>query len=135
MTMGNQFQKAHTVLRSLIEGLDPETGDELPKNTIVNRIEVNRALHTAVVALEQIQARAARRAQLPASVGKNWSEEEEQTLRIAFGNGDPVTEIAARHGRTVRAIEARLERLDLLRPDQKTTTNSFVTQSRQERDE
>jgi hypothetical protein len=135
MTTGNQFQKARAVLQSLIQGVDPVTGEEVPPDSIANKIEVNRALHTAVVALEQTQARLQRRAYLPASVGKTWSEEEEQALRAAFGSGDPVTAIAARHGRTVRAIEARLERLGLLRLDQRTTGNAFATQSRKERDE
>ena len=35
-----QYQKARAVLKSLIQGLDPETGAELPKDTIVNRIEI-----------------------------------------------------------------------------------------------
>ncbi len=52
-------------------------------------------------------------------------------MTAAFKAGDPVADIAARQGRTIRAIEARLERLGLLRPDQRTTNNSF-TGSRKE---
>lgn len=70
MTTSRQYQKARTVLQSLIQGLDPETGIELPKDAIVNRIEINRSMHIAVTAMEQAEARMLRRAQLPESVGK-----------------------------------------------------------------
>jgi hypothetical protein len=128
MTKRIQFQRAQTVLRSLIQGLDPETGAELPRDTIVNRIEVNRSMATALTAMEQVEARMLRRAQLPESVGKTWGGEEEKQLRAEFGRGEPSPLIATKHGRTVRAIEARLERLGLLQSDQRTTNNSFMGQ-------
>jgi hypothetical protein len=121
-----QFQKAETIFRALVQGIDPQGGGELTRDTIINRIDVNRAMHTALCALEQIQARLLRRAQLPPSVGKTWTEDEVQQLRNEFTGSEPIPEIAARHGRTVRAIESRLERLGLLRPDQRVTTDSFV---------
>jgi hypothetical protein len=128
MTKKIQFQKAQAVLRSLIQGLDPETGTELTNDTVVNRIEVNRSLATALTAMEQVEARMLRRALLPASVGKPWTREEEKQLRAEFGRGEPIPLIATKHGRTIRAIEARLERLGLLQPDQRTTNNSFMGQ-------
>lgn len=39
MTTSKQYQKARSVLQQLIQGLDPETGAELPQDAIVNRIE------------------------------------------------------------------------------------------------
>jgi hypothetical protein len=122
----NQIQKARTVLQSLIQGLDPETGEDLPKKDAVNRIDVNRSMSIALTALEQVEARMLRRAQLPESVGKSWSEEEEQQLKAEFANSEPIPDIATKHGRTVRAIEARLERVGLLRSDQRTTNDSFT---------
>jgi hypothetical protein len=41
MSTKNQYHKARTVLKSLIQGLDPETGAELPHDAIVNRIAIN----------------------------------------------------------------------------------------------
>jgi hypothetical protein len=73
-----------------------------------------------------VTIRAQRRAQLPQSVGKTWSESEEQQLKDEFARDEPIPLIASNHGRTVRAIEARLERLGLLRPDQRTTFSSFL---------
>jgi hypothetical protein len=122
----SQFQKARVVLQSLVQGLHPESGAELPKEDIVNNIEVNRAMCTAVMALDQMTARLTRRAMLPDKVGKAWTEEEEQRLKNEFNRNEPLPLIATTHGRTVRAIEARLERLGLLMADQRTTNTSFI---------
>lgn len=53
--------------------------------------------------------------------------DEETTLTAEFKRGDPVAEIATRHHRTVRAIEARLTHLGLIKPDQWTTYNAFAS--------
>lgn len=127
MTTTKQFQKARAVLKSLVQGLDPETGAELPKDAIVNRIEINRSMLVAMTAMEQVEARMLRRAQLPESVGKTWTENEEQRLKDEFARSEPIQLIAKKHERTVRAIEARPERLGLLRSDQRTTDDSFVS--------
>jgi hypothetical protein len=126
MTRKNQYQKARAVLQSLIQGLDPDSGAELSRDAIVNRIEINRSMLTAVKAIEQVEARQLRRAQLPESVGKTWTDDEQQQLRTEFANSEPIELIATKHGRTVRAIEARLELLGLLSADQRTTSNSFM---------
>jgi hypothetical protein len=118
--------RAKRVLQSLIQGIDPETGGELPKDTILNRVDVIRALLASVEAIEQVGARAARRAMLPPSVGKEWTDQEENQLRAEFHRGDEIANIAAAHGRTIRAIEARLERAGLITAQQRTTNNSFM---------
>ena len=128
MTNRKQYQNARAVLQSLIQGLDPETGLELPKDAVVNRIEINRSMMIAVTAMDQVLARILRRAQLPESVGKTWTEEEAQQLTAEFTRSEPIALIATKHGRTIRAIEARLERLGLLRADQRTINNSFMGQ-------
>lgn len=122
----DQFQKARAVLQSLVQGLHPESGAELPKQDIVNNIEINRAMSTAVMALDQVAARLTRRAMLPDKVGKGWTEEEEQQLRDEFNRSEPLPLIATKHGRTLRAIEARLERLGLLAADQRVINSSFL---------
>ena len=127
-----QFQRARSILNALVQGTHPKTGDELPEDSIVNEIEVSRALATAVLALDQMSARLARRAQLPESVGKPWTEEEEQRLRREFSGSASISNIAAKHGRTIRAIEARLEKLGLLLPDQKTTVSPSAAATRPE---
>jgi hypothetical protein len=126
MISRKQYQKAREVIGSLLQGIDPKTGAALPKDDVVNLIEVNRSLAVALAAIEQVEARVIRRALLPESVGKNWTEEEEQQLKAEFAQSEPIPSIAEKHGRTVRGIEARLQRLGLLPPDERTTTDAFM---------
>ncbi len=121
-----QEQRARKILQALVEGVDPATGEELEGGTVLQRAEVLRALLAGVTALDQVSARAQRRALLPDNVGRPWSADEERALVTEFQAGDSLTDIATRHGRTLRAIEARLERLGLLTADQRTTNNSFT---------
>ena len=121
-----QEHRARKILQALVQGVDPATGEELAAGSVLQQADVLRALLAGVAALEQVAARAQRRAQLPENVGVQWTEQEEQTLVSAFRSGDALPEIAARHGRTLRAIEARLERLGLLAPEQRLTNNSFT---------
>lgn len=85
-----------------------------------------RALLAGKAAIEAGAARAQRRSQLPANVGRPWTEEEEINLSDAFREGDSLAELAQRHGRTPTAIEARLEKLGLVRPDERVTMNRFI---------
>src|SRR5579875_2611489 len=102
-----QQARARKILQSLIQGLDPTTGEELPRETVLQHADVMRALLAGLSALEQTAARAQRRAQLPDNVGRAWTTEEEGRLVSAFKTGDSPTTIARQHGRTLRAIEAR----------------------------
>jgi hypothetical protein len=119
----HNYQRARRVLQALVQGVDPKNGSELPADAVLNRVDVVRALLAAVEALDVTAARALRRAQLPKSVGKPWSEDEVRQLKEEFTRGDSVQLIAANHGRTVRAIESRLEILGLLRADQRATSD------------
>ena len=125
----NNYPRARQVLQSLIQGVDPATGSDLPKDRILNRVDVIRALLSSIDAIEQVTARAARRALLPDGVGQPWTEEEERRLTEAFSNGDAVSDIAGAHKRTIRAIEARLQRLGLITFEQRTTSNAFMGES------
>ncbi len=117
--------RACQILQALVQGVDPITGEELPSGTALQHADVLRALLAGAAALEQMAARALRRAQLSGNVGQAWSSEEEQTLMGEFQRGDALASIATAHGRTLRAIEARLERLGLITPQQRSTHNSF----------
>jgi hypothetical protein len=121
----HNLQRAKQVLRRLVEGIDPETGEELPKDTVLHRAEVIRALLTSVEVVEEAAQRASRRSQLPPSVGQRWSEDEERRLTEAFQAGQTVETLASNHGRTVNAIESRLEGLGLITGSQRTTQPRF----------
>jgi len=118
--------RARQILQALVQGVDPRTGEELGTGTVLQNADVLRALLAGVSALEQMAARAQRRAQLPENVGRAWSSDEERALVGEFQAGGQVAALATLHGRTVRAIEARLEKLGLLSPDQRVTQGGFI---------
>jgi catalase (peroxidase I) len=120
-----QEQRARQILQALVQGVDPFNGEELPGGTVLQYADVLRALIAGVAALEHNAARATRRAQLPRNIGRPWTEDEQGKLIDAFQCGEPLAEIALRHGRTLCAIEARLERLGLLSGGQRTTRDRF----------
>jgi DNA-binding NarL/FixJ family response regulator len=118
--------RARQILQSLIQGMDPVTCEELPRETVLQHADVLRALLAGLTALEQTAARTQRRAQLPGNVGQAWTTEEESKLVAAFKRGDSPIAIARQHGRTLRAIEARLEKLGLITAEQRTTRGGFT---------
>ncbi len=118
--------RARQILQSLIQGIDPVTGAELPHETVLQRADVLRALLAGLTAIEQASARAQRRAQLPGNVGQAWTTEEESRLVAAFKSGDSAVAMARQHGRTLRAIEARLEKLGLITAEQRATRGGFT---------
>lgn len=120
-----QHREARSVLQSLIEGREPGSALELPLDSVIHRPDVMRALLAGVVALDQAQARSQRRASLPGNVGHPWTADEQDSLVVAFKAGDAPETIARRHGRTLRAIEARLQRLGLITAEQRSTRGGF----------
>lgn len=115
------------VLKALIAGLDPESAEPLPNESVLHQAEVIRALLAGLDALDQTAARALRRAQLPDNVGSAWTTEEESKLVASFKSGDSPEVIAQKHGRTLRAIEARLQKLGLITEAERTTRGGFTS--------
>ena len=112
-------KRAQSVLTALIDGVHPETGAELADESVLQDVVVVRSLLIARGALEAAEARTTRRALLPRGA------DEERELTDAFKAGQSINKIAADHSRTVRAIEARLERLGLITAAQRFTSNNF----------
>ena len=119
--------KALAVLKHLSEGSDPETGQPFPPDSPYQRPDVIRALFHAVRKLETAEAGEAgslpeSAADTPAAVasprrgapaprsGKPWSTEEDEKLVAGFDAGQSIAALAADHGRSRIAIEARLAR-------------------------
>lgn len=117
--------RAGKILRALIEGIDPRTGEALSGESVLHQADVLRAMLAAVAALERSAARAQRRALLPDNVGRNWTGDEESKLIAEFKGGESPEVIARKHRRTLRAVEARLERLGLLRAEQRMTRGGY----------
>jgi predicted RNA-binding protein YlqC (UPF0109 family) len=118
-------QRARQILHSLVNGADPFTGEDLAPGTVLQHADVMRAMLTGCSALDDRTARLSRKAQQPKNIGQPWTPEEQERLIQAFHNSEDLGEVAARHGRTLRAIESRLEMLGLLTGEQRTTENRF----------
>ena len=101
-----EIGRATEYLRKLADGVDPITKKRLPDESVYNAPEIIRALHCILSELE-------RRESLTSTVnaGRAWSAEEEAELLSQYNSGMDIPEIAARHGRSVGAIESRLSEL------------------------
>jgi len=100
--------QALAVVRSLANGVDPETGEVFPPESAYQRPLVVRALYEAASALERAERFERRKAQLPAKTGVPWSEDEDRKLLAGFDAGRALQELAAAHERTMGAVRARL---------------------------
>ena len=120
-----QQHKARQILQSLIQGVDPFNGEEIAAGTVLQRADVLRAMLAGVAALEQSAVRTARRKQLPVNVGRPWTQEEDLQLTGEMQANATLQDIAARHGRTLRAIEVRLEKFGLISAAERVTRDGF----------
>ena len=100
--------QALSVVRSLANGVDPESGEVFPSESAYQRPQVVRALYEAATALERIERFERRKSQLPQKTGEPWSEDEDRKLLAAFDAGRALQELAAAHERTMGAVRARL---------------------------
>ena len=100
--------QALAVVRSLANGVDPESGEVFPPESAYQRPLVVRALYEAAAARERRERCERRTAQLPQKTGEPWTEEEDRKLLAAFDAGRALQELAAAHERTMGAVRARL---------------------------
>jgi hypothetical protein len=121
-----ELTQARDILKALLEGVDPVTGMAIPRGTVVHHASVLRALLSAVAVMEADLIRSRRRARLPENVGRPWKEPEDKLLLAAFSKGEPLTEVASRHRRSLAGVESRLEKLGVLAPEQRVTRNRYL---------
>jgi len=100
--------QALAIVRSLANGVDPETGEVFPVESAYQRAQTVRALYAAAEALEKAERFERRKQQLPAKTGEPWSEEEDRSLLSGFDAGRGLPELAAAHQRTQTGVRARL---------------------------
>jgi hypothetical protein len=100
--------QALAVVRSLANGVDPESGEVFPPESAYQRPLVVRALYEAAAALERMERFERRKAQMPAKTGEAWTEDEDRKLLSGFDAGRALQELAAAHERTMGAVRARL---------------------------
>ncbi len=109
-------EDALKILKSLAEGIDPESGELIARTSVVQRPDVIRALYEATGALRREVWRDKRRRQLPENAGKAWAPDEDARLLTYFGRGTSLEVMADLHKRTAGAIRERLVRLGRLQP-------------------
>ena len=100
--------QALAVVRSLANGVDPESGEIFAPESPYQRPQVVRALYEAAAALERSERYDRRKSQMPPKTGELWSEDEDRRLLAAFDAGRALQELAAAHERTMGAVRARL---------------------------
>ncbi len=100
--------EALSVVRSLANGVDPESGEVFPGDSIYQRAQTVRALYAAAEALEKSERFERRKQQLPAKTGEPWTEEEDRRLLSGFDSGSGLPDLAAAHQRTQTGVRARL---------------------------
>ena len=103
-----QSAQALAVVRSLANGIDPETGEVFPAQSVYQRPQIVRALYEAASALERAERFERRKTELPAKAGQPWTEDEDRKLLAAFDSGRGLQDLAATHERTITGVRARL---------------------------
>ena len=86
--------EALSVVRSLANGVDPESGEVFPADSVYQRSQTVRALYAAAAALEKQEKMERKKAQLPAKTGEPWTEDEDRKLLSGFDAGRGLPEIA-----------------------------------------
>jgi hypothetical protein len=120
---------AKATLKSLVEGVDPVTGDPIPTTLVLHHAVVIRSLLCALAALEADEVRTRRRARLPRNTGRPWRQTDDAQVLKAFQGGEPLAQIAADQQRSLASVESRLERLGALAPELRVTRNRYVTRT------
>ena len=87
--------QALAVVRSLANGVDPESGEIFPSESAYQRPQIVRALYEAAAALERQERYDRRKAQMPIKTGEPWTEDEDRKLLAAFDAGRALQELAA----------------------------------------
>jgi len=100
--------QALAIVRSLANGIDPDSGEVFPTDSAYQRAPTVRALYHACEALETASQVQRRKSQLPAKTGEPWTEDEDRKLLSSFDAGHALGDLAVAHQRTQTGVRARL---------------------------
>ena len=103
-----EILKALAIVRSLANGVDPDSGQVFPSGSTMQRSEVVRAMYKAAEALERVERMDRKKVARPKKQGEPWSEEDDRKLITLFDAGKALHELTPVFERTIGSIRARL---------------------------
>jgi len=108
--------EALSLVRSLANGVDPESGEVFAADSVYQRAQTVRALYAAAEALEKSERFERRKQQLPPKTGEPWTEDEDRKLLSGFDAGRGLPDLAdvARVDRVVAVNPHETQRAELL---------------------
>lgn len=121
-----KIDKALTIIRSLADGIDPESGEEFDKDSPYNSSSVTRALYTVIEHVERANRYKKRKLSDqekrdqniangdPENAGLPWTEELKTKLSRLHNNGKSIKSLAKHFKRTEGAIIAELKHQGLI---------------------
>ena len=126
-----ELSTAKQILSLLADGIDPETGEIVPEDSVCNQPEVIRALRFSPDCLSH-QKQRRMTSIFYVNQGKAWTAEEESLLTQLFRKGESNAQIQMELQRSESAVSARLVRLGLIEHreeyrvrDKKHSENNF----------
>lgn len=108
------IEQAIKIVRSLANGVHPESGAALEEGSICRTPDAIKALNRALAALVAQEEREKKR---PKNAGKSWSHEEDAQICEEVRQGIDFNQIAQIHNRSLAAILARLVKLGKITPE------------------
>jgi antitoxin (DNA-binding transcriptional repressor) of toxin-antitoxin stability system len=109
-----EIEEAIECIRSLANGINPETKQPIEENSACRQPLAIKALNRALASLVAQQQRSQKR---PSNSGRSWSPAEDAQICEALRNGTDLHEIAKTHSRSIAAILARLVKLGKIAPE------------------
>ena len=104
-----EISQAKKLLYTLLEGVNPLTGEILPPQDSANQGEIMRAIYTLLGAVKDENKEEERGA--PENAGMPWCAEDEEKLCQMYDNGMTQKEMCSYFKRSKGSIAARLVKL------------------------
>ncbi len=117
------LDKAKEIVRLLAEGIDPTTGEVLPKESPYNEPVVIRALFTVIESIKEVRKpkKTVEQKQQenldsgkPRNAGLPWTDELKMEVAAKFRSGDSIPELSKYFERTKDAIISELTKQGLI---------------------
>ncbi len=118
--------EVRSIVKTLAQGVDPNTGEVFPQGSPYNDPRIIRALFKVVdlawppgrskLSLDEKRQRNIERG-LPRNAGLPWSEDHREAVAEGFKNGKTIRELATSMERSLTAINSELIRQELISPE------------------